>query len=608
MEKYQNNVTDKQGNVVVGAVVEVTTLGGLPAQLYSDNAYTPLSQPLLTDSFGYFSFYANDGRYTITVSTTRATISVTDVILNDPSDNANFDIRAYMTTQVDGVTSNQAGIEAAVAAAYAAGAPLSWPAGTYVSTANIPNFHNVRHSGPGAIKRGSVLFYVDPKEGQTNTLNVATTGSAANDGLGTGQPMATFQNAFDALANYGPVLQGIWSIVAAAGTYTISTGQQTLSTQSVNRVVVRGPAVGHPNVPTCIVDGGGNQANYLHGLSASGLGVRAEFRDIKFQNFTEASGNTRIGCVGENESDFYTNNVHTVSCTWTGIYAFNTVRTRIAGGILDGSANAGAAGIIINSSQCTVGYNAASTAAGPIVKNAGIGIYWSRGTQGHVDFTTIQDCGYGLQIGESSRVDTVGVDFKRNTVGIRCFTGGVYGEGGAPNVWNNGTGDANTTNIAYSAGSGNSDDLLTAQSWTRFGYDRTTRSASGIVSGTFPTVYTLAAYRLQGTGKSLRVRSYGIYTVTAGSTLTINIGGMALTLTVPAAATNAAFELETVLHEVAGGYRAFGTLRHNLASPRMGTATAGFNFAAAQAVAPGYSLTGAGDSLNIYRTDVEIIG
>lgn len=218
MEKYQNNVTDKQGNVVVGAVVEVTTLGGLPAQLYSDNAYTPLSQPLLTDSFGYFSFYANDGRYTITVSTARATISVTDVILNDPSDNANFDIRAYMTTQVDGVTSNQVGIEAAVAAAYVAGAPLSWPAGTYVSTANIPNFHAVQHNGPGIIKRGSALFYVEPKEGQTNTLNVATTGSAANDGLGTGQSMATIQQGIDAWAKYAAGI-GSFNIALAAGTY-----------------------------------------------------------------------------------------------------------------------------------------------------------------------------------------------------------------------------------------------------------------------------------------------------------------------------------------------------------------------------------------------------
>ena len=508
----------------------------------------------------------------------------------------------------DGVTDDTVAIQAAVTHCFGTGDDLYWPDFDFVSTASITNLHSVRHRGAGRIKRGGSVFYVDPRGTQSNTVYLSPTGSAANDGLSAAEPMASFQGAFDAVDNYGPMLDGIWNIVSDAGAHTISTGQQTFSTPSKNRVVIRGPAAGHPNVPTCIIDGGGNQPSYRHGLSASGYGVQVEFRDIKAQNFTEASGNTRIGFVGENNADVYWNNCHTFACTWTGIYAFSIPRTRIKGGILDGNGNAGAACVITNETECTLGYGASSTADGTVLKNAGIGVYWSRGSQGHIDYCKIEDNSYGIQIGESSRVDTVANNLKRNAIGIRCFSGGVFGEGGAPNVMNGGTADANTTAFAFSAYSGNSDELLTSQSAHRVAYDRTTRTASGAVSDTFPVVETIPAYRMQGVGKSCRVAVFGIYTVSAGSTLTVNFGGMALTLSVPAAATNEAFYLEAELLEVAGGYRAFGRLGDNLTAARTGTATAGFSNNVAQDVSVGYNLTGPGDSLSIYRTDVFVTG
>lgn len=519
-----------------------------------------------------------------------------------------YDVHRWVDATNDGTTDVTTQVIAAVASAYTDGAELYWPAGTYLTSSTIPNLHNVKHLGPGAIKRGTDVFYVAPKDTQTNKIYIATTGVATNDGLSPSQPMLTFQNAFDATENYGPVLDGIWNIISAAGTYTISAGQQTFSTPSRNRVVIRGPVAGHPNVPTAIIDGGGNQSSYLHGLSASGYGVQVEFRDLKAQNFTEASGNTRIGFVGENNADVYWNNCHTFDCTWTGIYSFATVRTRIKGGILDGNSNIGAACVITNETECTLGYGASSTADGTVLKNSGIGVYWSRGSQGHIDYCKFEDNNYGIQIGESSRVDTVANNLKRNAVGIRCFSGGVFGEGGAPNVMNGGTADANTTNFAYSAYSGNSDELITGQSAYRAAYDRTTRTASGVVTGTFPTVYTIPEYRLQGTGKTCKVAVYGIYTMTAGNTVTVNFGGMTLTLTVPGAATNEVFYLEAELHEVAGGYRAFGRLGDNLTAARTGTATAGFTNSSAQDVSIAYNLTGAGDSISIYRTDVFITG
>lgn len=509
----------------------------------------------------------------------------------------------------DGVTSDQVAVAAAVAAAYAAGDDLYWPDGTYLTTASISNFHSVRHVGPGAVKRGSEVFYVQPNSSQTNKLYIATTGSASNDGLSSSEPFATFQGCFDATKNYGPTLGGFWQLIAAAGTYDFSSGQQTFGTPSVNRVVIRGPVAGHPNVPTCIIDGGGNGATYRHGLSASGAGVVAEFRDIRAEDFTDTSGNTRIGFVGENAADIYTNNCHTFACSWTGIYVFSVTRARISGGIVDGNNISSSQGITTNDAEATIGYQSASTATAPIIKNCtSTGIYWSRGSQGHVDYATIQDCGIGVTIEQGGSVAIPGVDLKRNTVGIRVQTGANYREDGVPVVFNHGTADANTTPVEYFAFSGNGDELRVAQSYARFGYDRTTRSASGITSGTFPTIYTIPAYRLDGAGKSCRVHVKGIYTVTAGSSITVNFGGMALALTVAGAATSVAFELDVELLEVSGGYRAIGRLSHGLSAHRFGSATAGFDKTAASAVSVGYNLTGAGDSLNIYRTDVYLIG
>lgn len=440
-------------------------------------------------------------------------------------------------------------------------------------------------------------------KGETGTYNVyvSPTGSDTNDGLTAGAPFATFQKAFDYLATQGPLLQGTWYVNAAAGTYPISTAQQTLTTRSVNRVIVRGPDVaGHPNVPTAIIDGAGGAA-YKHGLSASGVGVRVEFRDLKFVNFTAGDGdNSRIGCLGESESDVYFNNIHATGATWTGIYAFNTVRARIAGGIFTGCR----AGIVANCTQATVTDSIIRT-------STETGIYWSRGSQGHVDYVTFEDNAIGLRVAENSRVDTVGNNFKRNNYGIRAQTGGLYGEGGAPNIFNAGTADAQIfADIEHSALAGNSVELETSQQYIRVAYDRTTRTHTGTTAiTTLATPYTIPAERLTGTGKQARIHVLGVFTTaTAGTIMTVSIGGMDVAFTVPAAASNVAFEIDLTLMEVAGGYRAIGKLSQGLNATRFATATSGFTSTSAQAVVIKATLANSGDSIAIYRTDVYIMG
>lgn len=511
----------------------------------------------------------------------------------------------------DGVADDQVGLVDAVAHCFASGNWLFWPDGTYVSTASIPNFHEVRHVGPGAVKRGADLFYVEPRGSQANALYLATTGDAANDGLSASQPMLTFQNTFDVLKNYGPMLDGNWSIVGAAGTVTISGGSHNHTTPSKNRVVIRGPAAGHPNVPTLLVDGGGNQASYRHGINCDGPGVRVEVRDIKFQNFTEVSGSTRVGLLAANGADLYTQNVHGLSCSWSAVMAKECEASRLSGGILDAN-SVGSFGFISDSTRTSFGYGSASTSDGPIVKNAlSAGVYWSTGSQGHCDYVTFEDNAIGFLCAENSRCDTVGNDYKRNNVGKRAISGGVMGTVGAAETFNDGTADANNTNVEYKAYSGNSVELTVegSGSWLRVAFDRLTRALSGTTPTTLTTPYTIKAKRLQGVGKSCKIHVYGVWTaLTAGSTITINFGGMALTFTVPGAATNVAFEIEATLHDVASGYRAFGRLTQGLSQVRHAAATAGFDSASDQAISVAVTMAGASDAVNLYRTDVYLMG
>jgi hypothetical protein len=66
MQKFQDVVIDPAGNALAGVTVRVLNFAdNLPATLYSDNAKTPLTNPLTTDANGHFFFYAEQGRYNL---------------------------------------------------------------------------------------------------------------------------------------------------------------------------------------------------------------------------------------------------------------------------------------------------------------------------------------------------------------------------------------------------------------------------------------------------------------------------------------------------------------------------------------------------------------
>lgn len=90
MQKYLNNVQNVNSDGVlspaIGASVTVNTLAGALATIYSDNGITPITNPIFTDGFGEFGFYAADGRYNLSINYKGQITLVNDILLEDPAD------------------------------------------------------------------------------------------------------------------------------------------------------------------------------------------------------------------------------------------------------------------------------------------------------------------------------------------------------------------------------------------------------------------------------------------------------------------------------------------------------------------------------------------
>lgn len=435
------------------------------------------------------------------------------------------------------------------------------------------------------IEKRTIEFYVDP------------TGSDTNDGLTDSTPVKTIQKAFDlidGLRHLGGVVT--FKVNLASGNYYETNA--TLSTPTKERVIIQGVDVGgSPNVPTAIVNGGNDITDYAHGIRISGVGVRAWVKDVKFVNFT--SNNTRIGLVGENESDLFTDNVHADTCDWCGIYGFNTVRLRVSGGILNNCRS----GAIANDTQATFGYNAETLLVTNCTES---GIYFSRGSQGHIDYTDFEDNAIGALVAENARANIVSCNFKRNTTAVRTQTGGLFGD--SSNVYFEGTADANTTKYEFKMTSGETNEMRFSEQYQRVAYDRGTHTVSGDTPTTVSTPYTIDAYRMQGVGKSVKVKVYGIATsVTNGSLINITVGGVSAAFGFIGAQAGVIFEVELELLEVPGGYRGFGKMVHGTSLVRTGSFT-GFDFTVDSPVEVEVDNAGAGDTCVVYRTEVYLMG
>jgi hypothetical protein len=506
----------------------------------------------------------------------------------------------------DGVTDDTTEIQTAVTAAYAGGYPLYWPDGTYLTTASIANFHSVRHIGPGVVKRGSDLFKVDPREGDTNALFVSPSGTVGADGLSASFAAASFQEAFTALKNYGPMLDGSWQITSAAGTYTGAAATNQIHTvPSRNFVTIQGPTATHPAVPTCIFDGAGGVA-YEHGMRISGVGVRATIKAIKFIDYT--TSNSRIGLVGENEADLWTQNIHADNCDWCGIYGFGTLHFRLAGGIL----NACRSGVVFNAvGEGTIGYGASSTADGPVITNSTqSGVYWSRGSQGHVDYCKIEDNPVGLDIDQASRTHAVSNNFKRNNIAIRQQASSMLVD--STSEFNRGGADANGINyqrnsytLEFDEGRATFSEML-VETWRVVTTHTGTAALTKVIQ-----LSDIPAYRLENVSSRVRIEVYGrMSSVSAATAIGVGFSGTKNMVTVvgtPAA--NASYEFHSAVREAqGGGFRQFSRVDVSASSPRIGDSALAIDATTVLTPEIWIQLGNSADSIIVDRVEVFILG
>ena len=361
--------------------------------------------------------------------------------------------RNFITTAVDGVTDNQAGIEAVVAYAYGIGAQINWDAGTYVSTANIPHFHDVTHTGPGVIKRGSDTWVVSGKTG-THTLYVDPAGNDSNDGLTSTLPKKTAQSAFDALGNWTDALlrNGSFVIQHAAGTYTDELYVSGL--RSKKSITVKGPDVGgSPNVPTAIYDFTTPGSRHVGLYFQSYMNVFV--KDIKVRNLPSDG----IGVAFDYHSIGFTDNVHTLNTGYIGIQGSIMSRVGITGGILD------TANYCISNygqSEMTVGYGGSAGANRPLVKNGATAGIWFSGGFGHIDYTDIQSSSNNIYLTNCSRAHVMGCTSTGASVAdVVCASGCT---------WFNDPDISNTFSSTKKYIQGNS---FEQADWYNFQYDKT---------------------------------------------------------------------------------------------------------------------------------------
>ena len=398
----------------------------------------------------------------------------------------------------DNGTNDTAAATAAVAAALAASATLVWPAGTYVTTASIPNFHSVRHVGPGAVKRGTILFYVEAGRSQSNNLYVSATGSDTNDGLSTAQPRRTIQGAVNAFLAFRP-LRNTATIWLAAGTYNENVLIPDYQVQADGYLTIRGPTTATVRTtPTAIIDGTSLSVNCaING----GVGNKVNFRDLLFTNWTGGADCVQIG-VG---TLGYMRNCQSLDGTARAL----GVADRCAVLVVQGGGKIG--GIMgfdcYSGSTMTIGNLATSTADGTFIRNTTQCAFYLK-SHSHVlsaygDYTDNAVVVWGYH---NSRYGVRGDNFKRNTLVFKMMGSYISEEFSPAPQYNYGTADANTTVYSYDQYS--AEDIFHAggKGGLDVAHQQTSTTITGTVAATLArSLKTLPAYNFLGTGRYIEV-------------------------------------------------------------------------------------------------------
>ena len=329
----------------------------------------------------------------------------------------------------DGATSDQAAVAAAVAAALAAGDDLWWPDGTYLTTASIPSFHSVRHFGAGIIKRGSNLWAVEPKRTTVRGLYVSPTGSTANDGLSTGEPL-TIQGAIDALNFAGPVI-GRQQIIGVAGQYNeailipagLAINDNYLEFKFPSTPGVRGDPSTWP-AGGAILDGTTNDANSKNGFEIGAFNrVYVEYLLVRDWYNTALSSVSQVkrGFVVNEHAYLFAYGCSAFGNGWSNIACDPNGQAIVTGGILDGARYG------MDNTGGRLSLTATSGVSQTTVRNAlEYGLYCKHNASSVLNYTEFANCGqlaaaasYGAALfayKSGASIDTLGCVFTNNNI------------------------------------------------------------------------------------------------------------------------------------------------------------------------------------------------
>ena len=459
----------------------------------------------------------------------------------------------------DGVNSDQTAIQNAVTSCFASGDPLYWGAGTYLSTGNIANFQDVTHYGPGIVKRGTDLFYITPKKGQTNNLYVAPGGSNSNDGLTAVVPFLTVQKSVSVLNEWAGYLLGRWRVNLAAGTYNENVQYDSLhgSEYPVNFL---GPVAGHPTVPTAII----NATDPNTAVFIASMDGWLQFTDIKFTGATLDAG---MSFAGPNLRVSLTN-IHISGCL-EGIVGTNMVVMTGSGGIWTGTGKAVSGGFGYRGLfNCTHSITGTSLPTGTQISQYETGVLLDEGDQGHIDYMTISDCTNGInQKRGAGACNTKGALIQRCTVGILAENNGWFN-----NTLAFGTGgNANSTNVITAGSSPEfTERTQTVQSKTeRLNHTLVTTTLTGSTTKTsLWTLHTIPDWALGefSTPDPAHIARIVLYlqpTLAGTCTLFLTMGGTDIgSIVVPAGTTDARLEIVTNFQSASAQRTAMAMVRN----------------------------------------------
>lgn len=298
-----------------------------------------------------------------------------------------------------------------VALAYSRQAYVYWAAGEHEVNTTIEHLHEVIHRGPGVIKRGSYLFYPEPNEakGHINTLYLDPNGQDSNDGLSPDCAIASMAKLNQILKTYCQGgLAGRWRVYLAPGSYDRLALDSSL--RSDYAVEIFGPAAGHPNIPTAIIDG---QNTSGRGVDMSD-GSRLRLTDILITNFPSG---TAMVC---NRAMLGLINVHVQNCL-NAVTNLHGGFVSAKGGIWDGN--------LLGGDGYESFYNATHELSQDsndpltdalVIRRFGRGMLANEGAQGHVDGVNIEDCAIaGINFKRGCGAwNTNGLVVKRNAIGV----------------------------------------------------------------------------------------------------------------------------------------------------------------------------------------------